>query len=144
MKRIILMTAVTLSILIPVQALATMAMCPNCGEIHFGALVPCDKCGFACDKKTDLMPVCLLFSDHHMSVRTLENFGKVMKILHPAFPDFDERMWALFQYIANTYPESGIVNSETFRLPDPLQAKIPSTLRGLKLPVFEIERGRSH
>lgn len=141
MKKAFLCGAFALSILLPVQALATMAMCPNCGEIHFGAWVPCDKCGFECDGKSNLMHVCLVFSDHNMSVQTLENFGKVMKILKPVFPDFDERMWAFFKYIADTYPESGIVNAQVFQLPVPLRARIPSMLKRLKLPVFEIERG---
>jgi hypothetical protein len=144
MNRGIVLTAFALSILFPVKALATMAVCTNCGEIHFGAWLPCDNCGLACDEKTNLMHVCLWFSDHHMSVRTLENFGKVIKILHPEFPDFHDPIWAFFRYIADTYPESGIMSTQLFRLPEPLQTKIPSTLRGLKLPVFEIEMGRSH
>lgn len=144
MKETVFWGAFALSILIPAQGLATMAMCPNCGEIHFGAWVPCDKCGFSCDEKSNLMHVCLLFSDHNMSVRTLENFGKVIKNLQPEFPDFDERVWAFFKYIADTYLESGIVNTQFFRLPEPLQTKIPPKLRRLTLPVFEVEWRSGH
>ena len=138
------MTAFMLSILFPVQSWTTIAMCPNCGEIHWGAWVPCDKCGFQCTKKSDLMKVCVLFSDHHMSIRTLKNFGKVVTILRPEFPDIDERMWALFQYIAVTYPESGLIKTKEFRLPEPLKTKIPTALKNLKLPVFQMESSRSH
>jgi len=136
----VLVAAFTLLILFPVQALATLAMCPNCGEIHFGALVPCDKCGFDCKKDTDLIQACILFSDHNWSVKTLENFGKVMRDLRPVFPDFSERFWAFLQYIADKYPDSGIINAQIFRLPGPLHDKIISGLKGLNLPVFEIEK----
>jgi hypothetical protein len=127
------------------HAWATHVVCLNCGEVHFGALVPCDKCGFEPMKMLESEPnfisVFILFSDHHMSKKTLENFGAVVKKLKPVFPDFGVRFWALLHYVAQTYPNAGIINASKFKLPPSLQERIVTGVESLGLPVFEIEPG---
>lgn len=56
----------------------TMAVCLMCGEIKFGALLPCAHCG----KKpvgTDEAAKSLVFSDHHYNKTALEAISNLIK-----------------------------------------------------------------
>lgn len=65
----------------------TAALCFACGEIKFGALLPCKTCGIG---PTDQFELDILFTDHFFSQATLERFGSVIKAIGHALPISDE------------------------------------------------------
>ncbi len=81
--------SLALVLMIATTTYATQAICLNCGAIHFGAIVPCDSCGFApmpiVKKDGGMFQVFVLFSDHHIGLSSLENLGGVVKKLKPVF-----------------------------------------------------------
>src|ERR1043166_2953476 len=68
----------------------TMALCLSCGSTKLGAFNPCSNCraGPSGDKDLDI-----LFSDHRMSARTIEQFGQVIRAIQGATADPEVRFW---------------------------------------------------
>lgn len=122
------------------RAEATFSLGLNCGEIHFAAFNPCDKCGFQVDMSKDasLAMLALQFTDHYMTPKSLREFGAVIKAIKPACSDGNERLWVFLQYVYNNHP--GIL--ERIRVPPPYDKTVPGILSRLKLPVFTVERAR--
>lgn len=61
-------------------------------QVKFGAICPCPKCSVA---STGDMQVDILFSDHHYDVKTLSEFGEVIKAIRSAC-DEDELRFCSF------------------------------------------------
>ncbi len=53
----------------------TQAVCFKCGEIKWGALNPCRKCGARPTSDDDLM-LSLAFNDHHFGAEQLTEIGR--------------------------------------------------------------------
>jgi hypothetical protein len=121
-------------------AYATTALCFNCGELHFGALTPCDKCGFQPDMEN--FALWTTFSDHFMTPDTLQNFGKVMKTIAAETSDFEERLWTFLQYFVDNYPENGVIDQKTFKVPEKYAGSVPVLLKKLDLKPFELQKSR--
>lgn len=133
----IIFLAVSILTLTATGALAYKALCLNCGEIRSGAWTACDKCKYRPDPQdSNLLLFSVLFSDHHQSMETLLNFGKVIKKIAPACRTNDERFLVFASYVAENYP--GLLRE--VRLPDAHKDRVPRILKGLKLPVFEVEQ----
>ncbi len=54
----------------------TWALCHGCGGTKFGAIVPCPECHL---DSTGNFEMDVRFSDHHISHRTINEFGAVLK-----------------------------------------------------------------
>ena len=136
MKRMIVL-ALTVGVFLSfsTEAHATLALCFNCGELHFGALVRCKQCFFQPDMANQ--DLWILFSDHFFSPDTLAKFGTNIKKIRIVCPDFDEGLWIFLQYIVDNYPE--IIDRETFRLPPEYQERVPLILKKVNLTVFPLE-----
>jgi hypothetical protein len=75
----------------------TTALCFNCGETKFGAWCPCGKCGVDTCGNRELD---ILFSDHRMTVTTLEKFGGLIRQLARVTSDPGVRFWAFISYVS--------------------------------------------
>jgi hypothetical protein len=56
----------------------TMAVCYKCGDIKFGAFVPCPKCNAFPGNEDDLA-LSLAMTDHYFDMPTLEKMGEAIK-----------------------------------------------------------------
>lgn len=56
----------------------TMAVCHNCGEIKFGAFVPCPKCHDFPQTEDELI-LSLAMTDHYFDMRTLRQMGSAVR-----------------------------------------------------------------
>lgn len=75
----------------------TMALCFNCGRTKFGAICPCPECSVA---STGDMGLDITFSDHHMSVGTIEAFGEVVRAIRRVCDDDQLRFWSFIRYVS--------------------------------------------
>ena len=75
----------------------TMALCFNCGNTKFGAICPCPECGVT---TTGDMNLDIMFSDHHMSVATLEAFGEVVRAIRRQCDDQQLRFWSFIRFVS--------------------------------------------
>lgn len=80
----------------------SLALCFNCGEIKFGALCECEKCGITSTENIDLD---ILFSDWNMSENTMKKFGSVIKTINSKVDDKDIHQWLFLVFITLHYPE---------------------------------------
>ncbi|MCC9605466.1 hypothetical protein LOC68_22810 [Blastopirellula sp. JC732] len=111
----------------------TIALCFNCGETKWGALCPCEKCGC---KGTGNIELDIVFSDHHISARSLEDLGKLIKRLHAADTSGQEGVcfWAFIAYISQHPSELLKANP-----PAEIAADVDRLLTQASLPQIEIE-----
>jgi hypothetical protein len=112
----------------------TDALCFFCGNVKFGALVPCPKCG---QPSPDDMQLNITFSDHYMARSTLEQFGEVIRAINDAEPDPGARFWTFMHYVSTEHPD--IMRVE---LHGPAAQEIPAKLARLTLPSVEKKPGR--
>lgn len=93
----------------------TAALCLNCGEMKFGALVPC-PCQFnlvdfeQLTSAEDLLGnqdanLAIAFSDHHYDKQTLQEFGAVIKAINERCPDRQLAHTAFLAYVTWNFPE---------------------------------------
>lgn len=73
----------------------TMALCLYCGDTKFGALIPCPNCKA---DSTGNMNLDIAFSEHPMSVATIEAFGEVVRAIRRVCEDDEMRFWAFASY----------------------------------------------
>lgn len=78
----------------------TNALCVDCGNIKFGAFCKCDKCHA---ETTGNQFLDIIFSDHHYSVETLEQFAKAIKEIHAHCEDPVIQFWAFIHYISKNH-----------------------------------------
>lgn len=111
----------------------TTALCFHCGETKFGALCPCAKCGF---KGTGDIGLDICFSDHSISVKSLEELGGLIKRLQAADPTVgdDVRFWAFITYVS-AHP------SELLKATPPAEIanEVERLLRLADLPQIDVE-----
>lgn len=81
----------------------TKALCFQCGEIKFGALVPC----FACGAAAVAIDLNIAFSDHHIVHDSLVDLGNVIKAINEADETQDQslRLWTFLRYVTVNHPE---------------------------------------
>lgn len=80
----------------------TVALCPDCGSLKSGVLLPCDDCGFQLpSNQEDGMSL----STHYLSENTLEDFSNLFKELRKEASTNDIAAWAFFYMLSQYYPE---------------------------------------
>lgn len=104
----------------------TTALCINCGETKFGAWCPCPKCRVeSCgDRNLDI-----LFSDHQLSVETLERFGEIIKRIATRCDDPAIRFWVFISYLSS-HPAQLLSANPPVELAD----RVETLLAELQLP----------
>ncbi|MDH5677298.1 MAG: hypothetical protein OEZ28_01620 [Nitrospinota bacterium] len=80
----------------------TWALCLNCGETKFGAILKCEHCGVSSSGNRELD---MFFSDHNYSAGTLEQLGRVVKSINAVSDMPDERFCAFMLYVSTRHPE---------------------------------------
>ena len=80
----------------------TWALCFNCGARKFGAICPCPECQVA---STGNLNLDIAFSDHHISVETIEAFGAVVRAIRRVCEDDELRFWSFVSYVSSHHPE---------------------------------------
>lgn len=108
----------------------TWALCLSCGEVKWGALCPCEKCGVA---SSGDMNVDIAFSDHHYSKRTLVQFGAVVAAINAVSDDDDVAAWAFIRYVSDNHP--GILSADT---PSEIQGEVERVLNNADLPPVQV------
>jgi hypothetical protein len=78
------------------------ALCLACGGIKHGAVVDCGACGA---QALDDNGAYLAFTDHHLDVSTLEEFGRVIKHLNAIAPDQESALMSFFRLITERHPD---------------------------------------
>ena len=114
----------------------TMALCFGCGEIKFGAICPCPKCKV---KSCGDMGLDIAFSDHHLDVETLKEFGSVIRAIQSGSGDQTTRFWAFVQYVSEHH--SSILKVD---LKPEAKVKIAEALRGVELPSVTLRESPIH
>ncbi|HHY84553.1 MAG TPA: hypothetical protein GYA07_03325 [Verrucomicrobia bacterium] len=71
----------------------------------------------------------IAFSDHHLDVETLREFGSVIRAIEGSGADPSTRFWAFLDYVSEHHP--GILRAE---LEPEMKAKVTEALRGVALP----------
>lgn len=94
------------------------ALCFNCGEVKFGALCECEKCGIASTGNVDLD---ILFSDWNMSENTMKKFGEIIKTINSKVDDKDMHLWLFFAFVTLYYPELFTVEMSDRNIEDALK-----------------------
>jgi len=109
----------------------TTALCFNCGETKFGAWCPCGNCGVESsgDRNLDI-----LFSDHQMTVATLNRFGGIIKQLAQQCDDPQVRFWAFISYLSS-HPAKLL----TATPPSEIADQVAKVLTAAKLPIVEAD-----
>ena len=110
----------------------TMALCLNCGETKFGAFCPCPSCRA---ESTGNQELDILFSDHHFTVATLQQFGAVVKEIHGHCDDPRTCFWAFIHYIAQYH--AGILGMD---LKPEVKRELEALLAQCTLPPVVIEK----
>lgn len=85
----------------------TLALCFRCGNVKFGAICPCERCGLA---TTGNMQLDIAFSDHHLSHQQLQFFGSVVEAIRKASDDDQAGFWTFIRYVSTHH--SSILNAK--------------------------------
>ncbi len=109
----------------------TWAMCLKCGDIKFGAFVPCENCHTASSGNVGLDVV---FSDHRIARESLERLCDVMHAIREFSDDDELCFWTFIHYVSTHHPR--LLEVE---LKDEIRPKVESMLQALALPVLELE-----
>lgn len=110
----------------------TYALCFNCGNKKFGALVPCRKCGNPASGDINLD---IAFSDNILSVESIESFGDVIKIIRMTSNDLELNFWAFIRYVSLNHPSILDV-----KLPEVEALACDALLSRLAIPEFKLVR----
>jgi hypothetical protein len=113
----------------------TMALCFNCGETKFGALCPCPACQVSSTGNAGLD---IAFTDHYYAVKTLEEFGAVIRKIQTLTEDKGRRFWTFIHYVSENHPSILKVDLEPAA-----KAGVMETLRGVVLPSVTLRPSRS-
>lgn len=80
----------------------TMALCLFCGELKFGALCRCEKCG---EGSTGEMGIDIAFSDRRMPKKSLVALGRIVRLINTSSSKpQDLKFWVFLKYITVSYP----------------------------------------
>ena len=110
----------------------TWALCFNCGEIKFGALLPCPVCRVWSTGNPELD---ITFSDHRLAKSTLEDFGSIIQQIREVCGDDEVRFCTFLHYISENYPT--ILNID---LKPEMSAKVLEVLECVDLPRIMLEQ----
>ena len=113
-----------------------MALCFGCGEIKFGAICPCPKCQV---KSSGDMGLDIAFSDHHLDVETLKEFGGVIRAIQSGGGDPSTRFWAFIHFVSEQHPSILKVD-----LKPEMKVKVAEALRGVTLPPVTVRESPIH
>jgi hypothetical protein len=80
----------------------TWALCFSCGATKFGAICPCPECTVS---STGDMSLDIAFSDHHLAVETLREFGAVVRSIHRVCEDGTLCFWSFIHYVSTNHPD---------------------------------------
>ena len=109
----------------------TYALCFNCGETKFGALVPCPTCGAPATGNWSLD---IAFSDHHFPRESLAKLGEVVAAINTQSDDQAMCFWTFIHYVSVNHPSVLDVD-----LTPEVQSQAEALLAGLTLPEFTLE-----
>lgn len=109
----------------------SLALCFNCGNVKFGALCECDKCGIGSTGNVDLD---ILFSDWKYSEETLSKFGNIVADIQQNTNDKNLAFWTFLKFISNEYP-----NILSIDLDENIANDVEQLLEQMQLKRFEIE-----
>jgi hypothetical protein len=109
----------------------TWAMCLNCGDIKFGAFVPCPRCQSASTGNAGLD---VAFSDHRISKESLEQLCSIMRAIRQSSDDDELCFWTFIHYVATYHPS--VLEVE---LKDEIRPRVESMLKELNLPVISLQ-----
>ncbi len=112
----------------------TIALCFHCGGTKFGALNPCASCQGGA---TGNLALDIAFSDHHLHVDTLKEFGAVLKVLRNASSNQDLCRWAFLHYVSTHHNSILSVALSPERAGD-----VEALLRRVILPEVTLRPGR--
>jgi hypothetical protein len=65
-------------------------------------MCPCDACQVA---STGNVGLDIAFSDHHMDVETLKEFGDVVRAIHSVCEDGELCFWSFIAYVLEHHPD---------------------------------------
>jgi hypothetical protein len=78
----------------------TWALCFSCGATKFGAICPCPQCHVS---STGDMQLDIAFSDHHLAVETLREFGEVVRAIRRVCEDDNLCFWTFICYVSTNH-----------------------------------------
>ncbi|MGC4043920.1 MAG: hypothetical protein QM758_08990 [Armatimonas sp.] len=113
----------------------TWALCHGCGCTKFGAIVPCPECDVA---STGNFEMDILFSDHHITHRTIDEFGAVLKAIYAATNDPGFGHFTFLVHVVDNYPDMGLGVGKT----SPGLTAARELLATLDLPPVTLEPSR--
>jgi hypothetical protein len=79
----------------------TLALCFRCGNVKFGAICPCERCGLS---STGNIQLDIAFSDHHLSHQQLQFFGSVVEAIRKVSDDDVGGFWTFIRYVSAHHP----------------------------------------
>ncbi len=109
----------------------TMALCFHCGHAKFGAICPCPECGVT---STGDMNLDIAFSDHHLSLKTIEAFGEVVRAIRKVCQEDDVCFWSFIRFVSVNHAEILGVELEL-----KMQAKCDDVLSRANPPAVIVE-----
>ncbi len=107
----------------------TDALCLSCGDIKFGAFLECESCSAGSTGNIDLD---IVFTDHHYSIETLQEFGAVIKKIHTQSEDDNICYLTFIAYISENHPS--ILSIEWDYLDDTTKEQVWYILNNCNMP----------
>jgi len=80
----------------------TFALCLNCGEMKFGVFGACPECNV---DSNEYERINLDFSDWALSIKEMEEYGRVIKEIHAHENNDKTCFWAFILYVSKCNPE---------------------------------------
>ena len=108
----------------------TIALCLNCGKIKLGALCPCPGCGLSSSGNFRLD---LLFSDHHITPKSLSLLGQVIGTIRASTTDDDLFCSAVLHFVQLQNPNLLTSTTESSQL-----KQVERLLASLNLPAVTL------
>ena len=109
----------------------TTALCLTCGETKFGAFCPCSNCKAPATGNQGLD---INFSDHRMSVSSLERLGAIIKSIRTKTDDDEVVFWTFISYMSS-HP-SEVLKADP---PNQFASAISDVMANVSLPVVDLE-----
>lgn len=103
----------------------TWAICLNCGDMKFGAMVPCPTCHVT---SVGNLGLDIAFTDHRMAKESLEQLSAIMLTIRRSCADDELCFWAFIHYVAVHHPTVLAVD-----LKDEIRPQVEAILRDLNL-----------
>lgn len=111
----------------------TFALCFSCGNTKFGAVCPCEKCGVASTGDAGLD---IAFSDHHISSKTIGQFGDVIQSIQTMDEDPMVRFWVFMRFITEYHGD--ILSAQP---PDDFADRVDAVYSKASFPTITVEPG---